>query len=439
MIICNFYKDFLFVSVKFLAIWYNIYYLCKCNTNFHYTFMTNIFDQVRKVKYLLVIAAIIIAVGSLLISNYLISDLQKEETKRMEVWAEAMRSLNTADENTDLNLVLKVINGNNTIPVIVVDDNNNVISSRNINRDFSESDDSIHILVGIAKKMISTGNFQQIDLPEDLGVGKYWNVCYDESLMLKRLSVYPYIQLGVVVIFVLISIFAIFTAMRAEQNKVWVGLSKETAHQLGTPISSLMAWCEVLKDTYPSDSLIPEMENDVKRLERIAERFSKIGSIPEPKPEDVLDVLNRVVLYMDHRTSHKVQITTHFPQEPVIVNLIPSLFEWVAENLCKNAVDAMGGAGKIDISIYDENEVVNIDFSDTGKGIPKSQFVSVFKPGFTTKERGWGLGLSLAKRIVEEYHKGKIFVKSSELGQGTVFRVVLMKSSDIVKKSNKIQ
>lgn len=385
----------------------------------------SIFERVRNVEYLLVGVAIVIAIGSLLTSNYLISDLQEEETKRMEVWAEAMRSLNTADENTDLNLVLKVINGNNTIPVIVLDNQNVLISHRNLGRVFKQDEDSVRVILAMAKSMVADRHVVKIDMPSELGAGEYLNVCYDESLMLRRLAVYPYIQLGVVVIFVLIAIFAIFAVNRAEQNKVWVGLSKETAHQLGTPISSLMAWCEVLKDSYPDDALLPEMEKDVKRLERIAERFSKIGSIPEPKPEDIVEVLNRVVVYMNHRTSNKVVITTHFPEEPVIVNLIPSLFEWVAENLCKNAVDAMGGAGNIDITLVAEDEYVWMDFKDTGKGIAKGDFNSVFKPGFTTKERGWGLGLSLAKRIVEEYHGGKIFVKESELGVGTVFRVEL--------------
>lgn len=387
----------------------------------------NIFERTKNVEYILVVVAVIIAIGSLVTSNYLISDLQQEETKRMEVWAEAMRSLNTADEYTDLNLVLKVINGNNTIPVIVVDDHDELISHRNIQRAFSVNEDSISILVAMAKSMASDGHSIKIDMPEELGAGEYLKVCYDESMMLRRLAVYPYIQLGVVVIFVLISILAIFAVNRAEQNKVWVGLSKETAHQLGTPISSLMAWCEVLKETYPDDELLPEMENDVKRLERIAERFSKIGSIPDPKPEDIVEVLNRVVVYMDHRTSSKVRITTHFPDEPVIVNLIPSLFEWVAENLCKNAVDAMGGAGSIDIYLAEDDNMVSLEFCDTGKGIPKGNFNSVFKPGFTTKERGWGLGLSLAKRIVEEYHRGSIYVKESEIGVGTTFRIEFAK------------
>lgn len=385
----------------------------------------NWLERIQSMRIALVLVAIIIAIGSLLTSNYLITDLQHEEKNRMEVWAEAMRSLNTADENTDLNLVLKVINGNNTIPVIVVGKSGEVMSWRNINKKFSADDDSLSYLAALASSFRNDGKEIRIDIPIEYEEDDCLYICYDDSLMLRRLAIYPYIQLGVVLIFVLIAIFALFATMKAEQNKVWVGLSKETAHQLGTPISSLMAWTEVLKDTYPDDALLPEMEKDVKRLERIAERFSKIGSIPEPKPEDIKDLMQRVVVYMDKRTSSKVKITTHFPEEPVIVNIISSLYEWVIENLCKNAVDAMEGTGALDVYLQEEDEFVFVEVKDTGKGIAKSNFNSVFKPGFTTKERGWGLGLSLAKRIVEEYHKGKIYVKESELGVGTTFRIEL--------------
>lgn len=385
-------------------------------------------ERVQNIKSILILVAIILAIGSLLVSNYLIRDLEKEERNRMEVWAEAMRSLNTADENTDLNLVLKVINGNHTIPVIVVDKGGDVLSCRNLNKSFRSEEDSLSYVVSQAALYRAEGNEIRIDIPKEYDKDDYITICYDESIILRRLAVYPYVQLGVVCIFVIISIFALFAATRAEQNKVWVGLSKETAHQLGTPISSLMAWSEVLKEMYPDEPLIPEMEKDVKRLERIAERFSKIGSISEPKPENVLGVLERVVVYMEKRTSKKVRITTQFPEEPVIANLIPSLFEWVAENLFKNAVDAMGGAGDIDVFVDETDDIVCIEVSDTGKGIPKSKFQSVFKPGYTTKERGWGLGLSLAKRIVEEYHKGKIFVKDSEIGVGTTFRIEIPKA-----------
>lgn len=378
--------------------------------------------------------AVVIAIVTLLTSNYLIRDLQQEEHNKMEVWAEAMRSLNDADEFTDLNLVLKVINGNNTIPVIVLDRDGNVQTFRNLDRNFSADDDSISVLQHMAQRMEADGNSIRIyptsPTSFDRGAGgeaEYITICYDESLMIKRLAAWPYIQLTIVVIFVLVAIFALFSSMKAEQNKVWVGLSKETAHQLGTPISSLMAWSTVLRENYPDDELLPEMEKDVRRLERIAERFSKIGSIPEPKPEDVGEIIRRVVEYMHCRTSNKVRMTTSLPPNPVIVPLVASLFEWVLENLCKNAVDAMSGTGSIDIHLSDTDTQAVIEVHDTGKGIAKSHFGSVFKPGFTTKKRGWGLGLSLAKRIVEQYHRGRIYVKSSEIGRGTTFRIELPK------------
>ncbi len=372
--------------------------------------------------------AICIAVGSLIVSSLMIRDLEAEERERVEIWSEAMRSLNHADENTDLSLVIRVLNSNHIIPVIVLDKQGEVLTFRNINKEFRENEDSIAYISRLAENYRAMGKEIKIDMTTDYDNDDYIIVCYDESIMLRRLAVYPYIQLCIVCLFVLISIFALFATTRAEQNKVWVGLSKETAHQLGTPISSLMAWNEVFKEAYPDDPLISEMEKDVKRLERIAERFSKIGSVPEPKQENILEVLERVVVYMDKRTSRKVKIVTHFPEAPVRVNLISSLFEWVAENLCKNAVDAMGGSGQIDIYVDETDKNVYVEVSDTGKGIPSGNFQSVFKPGFTTKERGWGLGLSLAKRIIEEYHHGKIYVKDSELNVGTTFRIELQKN-----------
>lgn len=386
------------------------------------------FERIQHIKYILVTVALCIAIGSLITSSYLIRDLEAEEKGKVEIWSEAMRSLNIADENTDLNLVLKVLNGNHIIPVIVVDKYGEVLSYRNLQRHFRAEEDSIAYISRLASTYRAAGREIRIDIPTEYDQDDYIVVCYDESIMLRRLAVYPYVQLGIVCLFVLISIFALFATARAEQNKVWVGLSKETAHQLGTPISSLMAWTEVLRESYPDDAMIPEMEKDVTRLKRIAERFSKIGSVPEPKQENVVEVLERVVTYMDKRTSKKVQIFTHFPSEPVMVNLIASLFEWVAENLCKNAVDAMDGSGRIDVYVDETEKNVYIEIADTGKGIAKGNFHSVFKPGFTTKERGWGLGLSLAKRIVEEYHRGKIYVKDSEVGVGTTFRIELPKN-----------
>ena len=379
------------------------------------------------------IIAIIIAVVSLLASHFLVMDLQREERNKMETWAMALRALSNADTNTDLSLVLNVIQGNNTIPVIVMDADGHVTDYRNIQMDTETADDSVEYVARYAQSMIKHGNCIKIflnDVRNDtLHHGTevdYQLVCYDESIMLKRLSQYPYWQLGIVLIFVVVAIFALLASKRAEQNKVWVGLSKETAHQLGTPISSLMAWVEILKENYPDDDLIPEMNKDVKRLELIADRFSKIGSLPEPVDASMNDVLQHVVEYMNRRTSKKVDIEQHLPDHEIIVKMNASLFEWVIENLCKNAVDAMEGKGRIELVLFEEGKYVVIEVTDNGKGIPKKDIKNVFMPGFTTKKRGWGLGLSLARRIVEDYHKGRIFVKSSELGVGTTFRIEIM-------------
>ena len=375
--------------------------------------------SISQIKIALVVAAVIIAAASLVVSHILVRDLAIEERNRMEVWAEAMRSLSTAEENTDLNLVLKVINENNTIPVIVTDDQGNVQTFRNVEIDASSYEDSMAVAAQMAEKMRASGRDIKISLGSDAGS---IHVSYDESVMITRLSFYPYVQLGIVLIFVVIAIFALLTSKKAEQNKVWVGLSKETAHQLGTPISSLMAWTEILRETYPDDDLIPEMDKDVKRLQLIAERFSKIGSIPEPVDTPLAEMLRHVVDYMDRRTSQKVRIIDEFSDCQAHVKVNPSLFEWVLENLCKNAVDAMEGGGSITIKAVASLRVV-IDVTDTGKGIEKKNIKNVFRPGFTTKTRGWGLGLSLAKRIVEEYHHGKIYVLKSEVGKGTTFRI----------------
>ena len=372
-------------------------------------------DRIRQVKIWLVAAAVAIAVASLLASHFLVRDLQEEERSKMELWAEAMHALNEADENTDLTLVTAVIEGNNTIPVIVLSDEGDVMDYRNIADDVDVAD--------YAQRMKEAGHAIKIEFTDLPG---YQLVCYDESTLLKRLTYYPYWQLGIVMIFVVVAIFALLSSKRAEQNKVWVGLSKETAHQLGTPISSLMAWVEILKENYPEDDLIPEMNKDVERLKLIADRFSKIGSLPEPVETSMNELLDRVIVYMDKRTSQKVAIEGHYPSHDLVVKLNASLFEWVIENLCKNAVDAMeGGSGRIDLWLLEEDDVVAVEVADTGKGIRKKNVKNVFRPGFTTKKRGWGLGLSLAKRIVEEYHKGHIYVKYSEVGRGTTFRIEL--------------
>lgn len=379
-------------------------------------------DQIRRMKIILVVAAILIAVASLVVSHALTKDLETQERTRMEVWAEAMRTLNNADENTDLNLVLKVLNENNAIPVVVMDNNGNVSEFRNIKLKEDSYADSLRAAAAIGRAYLASGHAIRITL--DKKRNEYIDVCYGESVMLRRLAWYPFVQLGVVLIFVVIAVFALLSSKRAEQNKVWVGLSKETAHQLGTPISSLMAWVEVLHEQYPDDALIPELDKDVKRLQLISDRFSKIGSQPELAPTNLTEVIDHVTDYMNRRTSRSVVIARHLPGHDVVVSLNASLFEWVIENLCKNAVDAMGGvSGRIDITVEELPGKVAIEVADTGKGIKKKDIGNVFRPGFTTKKRGWGLGLSLAKRIIEEYHKGRIWVKSSEVGKGTTFRI----------------
>ena len=381
-------------------------------------------DRIRQVKIILVVAAVLIAVASLFISHYLVRDLSVQERQKMEVWAEAMRSLNTADENTDLNLVLKVIDENNTIPVIVLNSNTEAVTFRNVEISGIDYADSLRHASSLGRRWMESGQAIKIFLGEE-GKSEYNNVCYDESVMIRRLSSWPFVQLGIVMVFVVVAIFALLTSKRAEQNKVWVGLSKETAHQLGTPISSLMAWTEILRETYPDDSLLPEMDKDVKRLQLIADRFSKIGSLPELVPTSLTQVMQHVVEYMNRRTSAKVTMVTDFPDDDIIVDANASLFEWVIENLCKNAVDAMEGEGTITLHLEKADNKAIVEVADTGKGIKKKDLRNVFTPGFTTKKRGWGLGLSLAKRIVEEYHKGKIFVKNSEIGKGTTFRIEL--------------
>lgn len=379
------------------------------------------FNRTRTIKSVLVIIAVLLGVASLVFSNYLVRDLEREEATRMEVWTEAMRTFNNADEGADLSLVLTVIRGNNTIPVIVLDDKGGIDSYSNVR---IHGTDTLGYLMHRAAAMREAGNIIRMDMNEP---GNYYDVCYDDSLMLKRLEAYPYIQFGVFALFLAVALFALLSMKRSEQNRVWVGLSKETAHQLGTPISSLMAWTEILRTTYPDDTLIPEMSNDVHRLEVIAERFSKIGSQPETTPENLGEALQRVVGYIGRRSSEHVTITLRLSERPITVRMCSPLFEWVIENLCKNAIDAMNGEGRITIHVAQTTEQAYIDIEDTGKGIHKSHFKTVFSPGFTTKRRGWGLGLSLAKRIIESYHKGRIYIKHSEIGKGTTFRIELKK------------
>ncbi|MGN0090254.1 MAG: sensor histidine kinase [Alloprevotella sp.] len=387
-------------------------------------------DSIRRVKIALVVTAVAIAVVSLVVSHILVRDLQREEVERMEVWAEAMRSLINADENTDLNLVLKVINGNHSIPLMVVDETGAVTIHRNIPfADFS-TEDSIQQVENFLHRMQREGEKMEVKFTAETETGTpkvaRLEIWYEDSLLLRRLAWFPFVQLGVVGLFVVIAVFALLSSKRAEQSKVWVGLSKETAHQLGTPISSLIAWTEVLGELYEGDEMIAEMKKDVKRLELIAERFSKIGSVPELKVGNLCEVIDHVVSYIRRRTSDDVVMECRFPEDRrAMLPLCAPLLEWVVEVLCKNAIDAMAGSGSITITVFRSSWQWVVDVKDTGKGIPNKHLKTVFKPGFTTKQRGWGLGLSLAKRIVEEYHGGRIYVKASEMGVGTTFRIEL--------------
>ena len=379
------------------------------------------FNNFRNVKYMLMLVAAIIAVASLFVSGRFVDKLKLEEKNKMQVWASAMSSIINAEVNEDVSLEQEILSSNKTIPVVLTDDTGSIIQENNIK--FTANADSLTVLMQRVAEMRRKGNVIPIYME---GVGEQY-VCYDDSNILILLSYYPYIQLCVVLLFLVICVVAVVSSKRAEQNRVWVGLSKETAHQLGTPISSLMAWTAVLKEKYPGDELVSEMEHDVARLQRVAERFSKIGSMPEPKEENLIEVLERVVSYIERRASNKIRFVRQFPSEGLVVRMNASLLEWVFENLCKNAIDAMDGQGMITLRVINAESKVAIEVEDTGKGIAKSHRNSVFTPGFTTKKRGWGLGLSLAKRIVEEYHKGRIFVKSSEVNKGTIFCVELKK------------
>ncbi|MDR0863332.1 MAG: HAMP domain-containing histidine kinase [Candidatus Symbiothrix sp.] len=377
-------------------------------------------------RYLFITAAIIIAIASVWITNTLVDELKEEERKRIEIWAESVVLNSNPDSEAvdpgafnDFNaLMTKIAEGNTTIPVIVTYDSGEVLDYKNIQLPEQNPEQYLENRIRqFAKK------HDRIETQVDENLVLYFY--YDDSTVLKQLQWFPFVQLAVVFIFIIISFLALNSTRKAEQNKVWVGLSKETAHQLGTPISSLMAWVEYLKTKDLDTQWLNEMDKDVQRLKIIADRFSKIGSNPEPEPMDLKKSIRSAVEYMGRRISSKVSISVQMPKEPIMVLMNESLFGWTLENLIKNAVDAMDGQGEITIRAFSKGNKVIMDVSDTGKGIPKSKFKTVFQPGYTTKKRGWGLGLSLVKRIIESYQKGKIYVYKSELGKGTTFRIEL--------------
>lgn len=368
----------------------------------------------------LLFGALFICAASLWYTNRLVNQLSEEEKKKVRLWAEGTKRLANMEETGDLSFALEVITSNTTVPVILTDSNDQIKGARNL--DSLRMDDSLYLK---SQLQIMKSEGTRLEIPYAENQVDY--IYYKDSVLLTRLRYYPFVQLGIIGLFLAIAYFAFSSSRKAEQNQVWVGMAKETAHQLGTPLSSLLAWVEVLKSKGVGSEFANEVERDLSRLQTITERFSKIGATPVLTITGLTEVVEKSIDYIRSRTSENVHFMVKAEPGLFSVPLNVALFEWVIENLCKNAVDAMNGNGSIEIRISDQQQFVYLDISDTGKGINKSDLNSVFKPGFTTKSRGWGLGLSLAKRIVEEYHGGEIFVKSSTTGKGTTFRIVLKK------------
>ena len=399
-----------------------------------------IYERQRTGKLIFIFVSVVAIIVFLIISNNLVKSLAAQERERMDIWAQATEKLAKADTATDVEFLLSIIAQNTSIPVMISDSAFNIIDYRNYRLPdkadaegtpiFQLSERNYQFLVArlkrpggdtpLAEMALVNPHFIKV---EALSSSQY--IYYEDSILLRRLSLYPYVQLVVMIILAVIIYFAVIYTKRAEQNRVWVGLSKETAHQLGTPISSLMAWNQYLEAMGAEREVTDEIGKDVKRLSVIADRFSKIGSRPELRLEYLNQVVEQSLGYMMGRISDKVTLRMHFPDDDFGVAVSKALFEWVMENLTKNAVDAMDGSGRIDISTGRDKDKVFIEIKDTGKGIQRKNFKTVFNPGFTTKKRGWGLGLTLVKRIIEEYHGGKIFVKESEVGRGTTFRIEL--------------
>ena len=393
----------------------------------------DIYHSRRVWKWVLVVVSLLIVGNFLYFSNNLVKDLSEQERDRMQIWADATKELATASFASDsastanVNFLLGIIEANDNIPVLLVDDSDNILLHRNFT--LPEPPDSLalyelapvneNFLKETLKNLKNTSNHIEIQIDESITQHLY----YEDSTLLRRLLFYPYVLIGVLGVFILVVYFALISIKKAEQNKVWVGLSKETAHQLGTPISSLMAWMQMLEVTELDKSIVTDMNKDVTRLSIIADRFSKIGSKPEMELAFINESVTKSLEYMRSRISQRVKLTINLSQDECGTLLCMSLFEWVMENLTKNAVDAMQGEGAIDVTVSSNATTIFIDVADTGKGIARKNFKTVFHPGFTTKKRGWGLGLSLAKRIMEEYHRGRIYVKNSAPGKGTTFRI----------------
>lgn len=395
----------------------------------------NFYDSRRIWKSVLIVISLILVGAFIYISNNLVRDLATQERERMQIWANATKELTSASStgmNTDVDFLFSIIESNHNIPVLLVDDKGNILMHRNFK--LPEPIDSLSPYEmspaneEFLESKLARLKGSQNHIPIVIDDHTVQHLYYEDSTVLRRLAYYPYIQLGVLAVFVMIVYFALISIKKAEQNKVWVGLSKETAHQLGTPISSLMAWMQMLEAINVDKDIVGDMDKDVHRLSVIADRFSKIGSKPEMELSFINQAVSTSLEYMRSRISSRVKLTLHLPEDECGVMLCQSLFEWVMENLTKNAVDAMQGEGAIDVYVKsDVGKMILIDVKDTGKGIAHKNFKTVFNPGYTTKKRGWGLGLTLVKRIVEEYHGGRIYVKDSEIGKGTTFRIELPK------------
>jgi signal transduction histidine kinase len=383
----------------------------------------DLYSKKQRWKLVLIGIAMCIGIGSLLYTNNLVTSLAEQERHKVELWAKGTTFLaNSTDANTDLSFVFEVIKDNTTIPIILTDQHDTIISIRNF-----DEEKSLDSAYRIAQLKEIKGRNAPIVI--ELYGGTSNLIYYDNSVLYYRLKYYPYVSLGIISVFILVAYFAFSISRRAEQDQVWVGMAKETAHQLGTPLSSLIAWIEYLKLKEVDAATLDDMAKDVKRLETITERFSKIGSVPELESNDIAHVLEESLDYMRTRSSKKVQFTlVNRLESPTQVPMNVPLFAWVIENLCRNAIDAMEGHGSIEVTLHEEAEKVLIDMRDTGKGIAKGKFETVFQPGYTSKKRGWGLGLSLTRRIVEQYHKGRITVLQSEMGKGTTFRIVLQQA-----------
>lgn len=360
--------------------------------------------------------------SSLIYTNNLVGRLETEERKNIELWAEATRLISIADSSQNVDFLFSIIDNNNTVPVILTDESEVIIGNKNFN---PEKTGDPNYLKRILFKIKEKNKPIIINLEN----GHYNLIYYKDSIILTMLMYYPYIQLGIIILFITVSYLAFSSSRKADHNQVWVSMSKETAHQLGTPTSSLAGWIEILQQKHPEITITEELARDVERLEKVTERFSRIGAKPVLSAENLVPILSRTIDYLKSRSSSKVRFKTDYDQDKeILIPVNPALFEWVIENVTKNAIDAMEGNGDINVQLYETEKNTIIDISDTGKGIPKSALKKIFSPGFSTKQRGWGLGLSLAKRIIEDYHNGKIFVRYSEVGRGSCIRIVMNKS-----------